>query len=187
MIQDITLEETSIKQLFLISTKIVTDKRGAFVKIFQRSKFSHIFGEDFSEIYYSVSGENTIRGMHYQSPPHAHIKLIYVPKGSITDVVLDLRSNSSSFGKYESFTLNETNRMALLVPAGLAHGFLAKKNNTIVCYHQTSEYNANADKGILWNSFGFNWDITNPVISERDKNFVSFAEFSEKFRNTFIQ
>ncbi len=185
MNRELSYKETTINNLFLISAKFSVDQRGYFTKHYQQSALKAIFEKPFVESYYSVSVKGAIRGMHYQAPPYAHIKLVVVPKGSITDVVVDLRGNSATYGRYETFDLNEKNRLGLLIPEGLAHGFLSREDNTIVFYQQSSEYHPESDKGILWNSFGYDWRITNPVISERDKSFMQFSEYDRYYRKPF--
>lgn len=184
---ELSYKSTSIDDLYLLSAKFSTDHRGSFTKHFQQSLLETIIKEPFVESYYSVSRKGTVRGMHYQAPPNSHLKLVIVPKGSVTDVVLDLRCNSQTFGRYEAFQLNDKNKLGLLIPEGLAHGFLANENQTIVFYQQTSEYSEEADSGILWNSFGFDWGISTPNISDRDRNFIKFNEFAETHRKLFSQ
>jgi dTDP-4-dehydrorhamnose 3,5-epimerase len=186
MPDSLKIEKTEIEGLYIISSKVVEDNRGCFTKVFQKEAFKDIVNQEFKEIYYSVSSRNVIRGMHFQVPPYAHTKLVYVPNGSIQDVVLDIREDSKTYGKYFSVELNDSNRWGLIVPIGLAHGFLSLKENTIVCYHQTTEYKSDFDKGIHWNSFSFNWGINNPIISKRDSNFDTFKEYSEKNKSIFI-
>jgi len=175
------LIETGFKDLFVVENFQFFDERGGFVKLFNDDLFKQ-HGINFipKEIYYSVSQKDVIRGMHFQLPPYAHSKLVYVVKGEILDVVLDLRKNSSSFGKYFSVELKE-NINAIYIPIGFAHGFKSLMDDSIVVYNQTSCYAKEKDSGILWNSFGFNWDIEMPIISQRDKNFISFKNFEIPF------
>ena len=119
--------------------------------------------------------------MHFQIPPHEHHKLVFVNQGSIVDVVLDIRKNSPTYGKHFSCVLNADNGIALYIPKGMAHGFLAQEDNTIVNYMQTSLYSKECDKGIHYNSFGFNWKTTEPIVSERDLTFETFQNFKTPF------
>lgn len=173
---------TEFSGLFILENFIFKDERGCFLKIFSENLFSeNLLDNDFKEFYYSVSHRNVIRGMHFQTPPCEHTKLVFVNQGSIVDVVLDLRSNSDTYGKFVSCELNAKNGLALYIPRGMAHGFCAKENNTIVNYMQTSVYDKEHDKGILYNSFGFDWQIDNPVLSERDLSFENFQFFKTPF------
>jgi dTDP-4-dehydrorhamnose 3,5-epimerase/CDP-3, 6-dideoxy-D-glycero-D-glycero-4-hexulose-5-epimerase len=114
--------------------------------------------------------------MHFQFFPHDHAKLVYVVKGAIIDVVLDLRSTSPSFGKYFSVELTEFNRKGVYIGKGFAHGFLSLENDTIVEYHTTTVQNKESEGGIKWDSFGFILPIDNPIVSQRDESFLPFNE-----------
>jgi len=174
--------ETDIKGLYHISPLVLSDTRGTFVKTFNKDVFLNAeFDDSFTESYYSVSNKNVIRGMHFQTPPHDHTKLVYVSRGAIMDVVLDIRKASATFGKSLTFELNEYNREMLLIPKGCAHGFLSLEDNTIMTYLQTTVYNADHDCGIKYDSFGLDWKISNPVISERDSRFAGFDEYVSEF------
>jgi dTDP-4-dehydrorhamnose 3,5-epimerase len=115
--------------------------------------------------------------MHFQVPPFDHEKLVYVTEGRVVDVVLDLRLSSSTFGHHLAFTL-EAFGPSLLIPRGCAHGFMVLSENATIVYNVSTEYHQTADKGILWNSFGFNWGIDKPILSERDQAFPSFGDQS---------
>lgn len=169
------------KDLFVIENFFHTDDRGSFVKIFNNELYEQ-YGIHFiaKEIYYSVSRKNVIRGMHFQMPPQDHAKLVYVMNGSVVDVVLDIRKKSSTYGKCFSIIL-EANQKSIYIPSGFTHGFKALANNTTVVYNQTSCYSQDHDSGILWNSFGFNWNVNNPIISNRDKMFIEFNKFNSPF------
>jgi dTDP-4-dehydrorhamnose 3,5-epimerase/CDP-3, 6-dideoxy-D-glycero-D-glycero-4-hexulose-5-epimerase len=136
---------------------------------------------DFKENYYSISGKNVIRGMHFQIPPFEHVKVVYLNQGKIFDVVLDLRKDSTTFGQYYSIIISFDNPIMIYIPVGCAHGFLSLEDNSIVSYLQTSSYNKESDTGIRWDSFGMNWNAIDPIISERDKSFQRFDDFQSPF------
>ena len=176
------LHRTKLKGLFVLETINFKDNRGQFQKLFNFDEFEQLgLNADFREFYYSVSHEGVLRGMHFQLPPHDHEKLVYVSKGKILDVVLDLRKKESTFGAFESFLLDDYSAQYLYIPKGCAHGFLSLEDGSIVNYAQTSCYNKNADSGVLFNSFGMNWGIKDPIISNRDKEFVQFDDFKSPF------
>ncbi|HQB19683.1 MAG TPA: dTDP-4-dehydrorhamnose 3,5-epimerase family protein [Bacteroidales bacterium] len=176
------VQTTILPNLFILKNIISQDNRGMFRKVFASDLFQkNDLNTDFKEFYYSVSYKNTIRGMHFQIPPHEHHKLVFVNQGSIVDVVLDIRKNSPTYGKHFSCVLNADNGIALYIPKGMAHGFLAQEDNTIVNYMQTSLYSKECDKGIHYNSFGFNWKTTEPIVSERDLTFETFQNFKTPF------
>ena len=176
------IETTTIEGIYLIRPVIMNDDRGKFVKIFHEPIFKD-FGLDtnFVESYYSLSNKNVIRGMHFQIPPEDHAKLVYVPAGSIIDVILDIRKKSKTFGKFETFELSEKNGNCVYIPKGCAHGFLSLENNTIVTYLQTTIYNNECDKGIKYDSFGFDWNCNKPILSNRDQKFPEFKYFKSPF------
>ena len=119
--------------------------------------------------------------MHFQTPPYDHIKLVYVPYGSITDVVLDIRKESITYGKYLSIELSANNGKILIIPKGLAHGFKSLEDNTNVTYMQTTSYAPSNDSGIRFDSFGFDWGLDNPLTSHRDLSFPTLKEFDTPF------
>lgn len=174
------IESTEIEGVFIIDNFNAADDRGLFVKTFNRNTFNenHL---DFQikESYYSISNKNVIRGMHFQLPPFDHDKLVYVPKGSILDVVLDLRKKSKTFKQHISIKLSADNKKSIFIPKGLAHGFKSLEDGTITVYNVSSEYNTESDKGVKFDSFGFDWNTNGSVLSTRDKEFQSLDSFFE--------
>lgn len=177
------IQETFIAGLFLVTPRVMPDRRGHFAKIFHAETFEkNRLRIDFRETYYSASHKNVVRGMHFQSPPHDHAKLVYVPAGQIQDVVLDLRKTSPTFGKHFTAELNADQGLALYIPQGCAHGFCSLADNTIVTYLQTTEYAPNHDHGIRYNSFGCQWRTDGePIISDRDLSFPALASWEPVF------
>ncbi len=176
------IENTLLDGLKLIQLKRFEDTRGSFIKVFNESFFKeNNLVTDFRESYFSVSNNAVVRGMHFQLPPHAHAKLVYVSNGSILDVVLDLRKGSESFGKYFTIKLTAREPIAVYIPVGFAHGFLSLEHNSIVTYMQNSCYDGDSDAGVKWDSFGLDWKVSNPIISERDLAFADFSKFNSPF------
>lgn len=176
------IESTVLEGVYIIDNFNATDERGLFVKTFNSNTFKeNILDFKIRESYYSVSKKNVIRGMHFQLPPHDHEKIVYVPKGSILDVVLDLRKKSKTYKKFISVTLSGVNKKSIFIPKGLAHGFKSLENDTITVYNVATEYNSKADMGVRFDSFGFNWDTEEPILSQRDKAFDFFNEFETPF------
>lgn len=174
--------ETSLSGLKILESKIFEDSRGKFIKTFTKDFFNdNGLDIDIRETYYSISHKDVIRGMHFQTPPYDHVKLVYVPAGKIIDVVLDIRKNSPTFGKYFSYELSSDNGKVLIIPKGLAHGFKSLVDNTNVTYMQTTCYAPNNDGGIKYDSFGFDWDCDNPKLSDRDNSFPALSEFDTPF------
>lgn len=174
--------ETKIEGLKVLEPTIFEDIRGKFIKTFNNDFFiENGLDIKIKETYYTISHKDVIRGMHFQTPPFDHIKLVYVSAGKIIDVVLDIRKNSPTFGQYFSCELSSDNGKILIIPKGLAHGFKSLEYNTNVTYMQTSCYVPNNDFGIKYNSFSFDWKCVAPKISDRDKLFPTLEEFETPF------
>jgi dTDP-4-dehydrorhamnose 3,5-epimerase/CDP-3, 6-dideoxy-D-glycero-D-glycero-4-hexulose-5-epimerase len=168
-----------IKDVVTFKLEKFTDQRGSFLKIFSKDFLLKNYGFDFKveEFFYSISREKVIRGMHFQKKPYEQAKIIYVSKGSITDVLLDLRKDSETYLHYDSIKLNSETDMFLYIPRGIAHGFLTNEENSIVNYLVDNIYFDKQEDGILWNSFGYNWNINDPIISDRDSSFQTLDEY----------
>lgn len=176
------LTELAIKGCFLLQPRVFQDARGRFVKPLMASHFkAQGLRADFVEQYHSTSAPGVIRGMHFQTPPHEHAKLVYCAAGAVTDVLLDLRSRSSSYGQHLALPLSADSGHALYLAAGIAHGFIATEEPALMVYNVTSEYAPAHDSGVRWDSFGFDWRAEAPVISERDRSFPPLADFVSPF------
>ena len=161
-----------IEGVKIINLNQAKDRRGYFLKIFDRKYFiKNNINFKIKEHFISLSKINVIRGMHYQSGKHAQNKLVYVIEGKINDVFIDLRKNSKTYLNIQNVELSSKNNKAVFLPKGVAHGFRVLSKSSIVGYLVDNYYNKTSDKGILWNSIGYDWKIKNPLISKRDKNF----------------
>lgn len=173
---------TDFEGIYLIENKILKDNRGEFQKLFQKSLFMDKGLEiNIDEHFFSVSQRGVIRGMHFQLPPHAQSKLVYVFSGKIIDVVIDLRKNSKTFMQYLAIELSSDNRKALFIPEGFAHGFQSISDNTIMIYSQSEEFNCESDCGISPFSFEMNWPIKDYIVSDKDKNLTQLNDFKTPF------
>ena len=177
-----TTKPLAIEGVYLLRNFVATDERGYFVKTYHAQQFAELGLETaFRESYYSMSVKGVIRGMHFQLPPHDHNKLVYVTSGEILDVVVDLRKNSTTYKQYLTVSLTERSD-SIYIPKGCAHGFLTLTDQAQVVYTVSTEYSSEADAGIRWDSFGFDWlDTQEPVISTRDQTFVTLNDFSSPF------
>ena len=159
-----------------------TDDRGAFIKTFSLSSFRTKGWEtDFVETFFTTSGQNVLRGMHLQAPPADQAKLVYCLSGSVMDVVLDLRRGSPRFGQFAVIELSADRHNAVYLPRGVAHGFYVRTAPAIMMYHVTAEYVPALDTGIAWDSFGAPWPTSSPIVSSRDRNLPTLAEFDSPF------
>ena len=167
---------------FLLQSRIFQDNRGTFVKIFHEEIFK-AFGleTNFAEEYYSFSYQGVLRGLHFQLPPHDHVKIVYCVQGRIMDAIVDLRKDSPTYGNYATYELSSEKANALYLAKGIAHGFYVLSEFAIVVYKVTSLYSSEHDTGILWNSVGIPWPDPYPIMSERDKSLVPFADFKTPF------
>ncbi|WP_180999387.1 dTDP-4-dehydrorhamnose 3,5-epimerase family protein [Campylobacter concisus] len=179
---DINVINTNIKGLKVLEQEVFMDERGKFLKTFSKDIFAkNNLDIQIKETYFSISKKNVIRGMHFQTPPFDHIKIVYVPFGRIVDVILDLRKFSTTFKESFSVELSGENGKILIIPKGLAHGFISLENNTNVTYMQTTCYSSKNDMGIKYDSFGFDWKCKNPILSKRDTLFPTLEEFNTPF------
>lgn len=177
--------KTSIKGLLVFQPKIFEDDRGYFIEAFKSSFFDKNFPLiKFIQDNESKSSKGVLRGLHFQKPPHDQCKLVRVIEGEIIDVVLDLRSNSPTFGKWESIILSGINKKQLLVPKGFAHGFLVTSEYAIVKYKVDNEYHPSSDSGIVFNdkSLNIDWPFSteNLIISEKDRLLSTFDQYKAK-------
>ena len=178
----IGIVDAPIKGLKIIKIPSFCDSRGSFTKVFNTLAFSEAgLLTNFVESYYSISAKNVIRGMHFQIPPAEHTKLVHVNTGKITDVVLDIRRHSKTFGEYFKIEVTGKDNILIYIPVGCAHGFLSMENDTMVTYMQTSVYNSELDQGIKNDSFGYKWDVDKPIVSVRDMEFQKFSPNLEYF------
>jgi len=179
---DFDFRETFLAGCFEISPTVRKDMRGAFVKTVLRTEFeARGLTSNFPEQYHSFSRKGVVRGLHFQTPPHHHAKLVYCPSGSVLDAVLDLRKNSPTFGQHYTLELSSENAKMLYVPSGLAHGFCALEDETLMMYLVSSEYAPAHDGGILWNSAHIPWPEGDPILSERDQSFLRLEDFQTPF------
>ena len=174
--------ETEIKGAKIIEYDVNYDTRGYTLK-----PFSHQIKEtglkfEVKEIFYSTSNKDVIRGMHFQLPPYAQAKIVHVIKGRIVDVLLDLRTDSPTYGKHVPIELEEGDGKVVYIPEGLAHGFASLVNGSTVLYLFNGPYSSDFESGIRYDSLGYEWKIDRPVLSTRDLSFPEFSKFKSPFR-----
>jgi len=173
---------TPLSGLLVLQAVPFCDARGGFQKPFSEITFREYgLTAGFKEFYYSVNRKDVIRGMHFQTPPCDHDKLVYVSRGRIVDVVVDIRKASPTFGKYFETELNAVDGASLFIPRGFAHGFCSLEDGTVVNYAQTSCYDREHDAGISYRSFGYNWPVSDPILSDRDLSFPGLQHFNSPF------
>ena len=177
---------TYIPDLYIIQPDIFSDNRGFFYEIFNQNKYSTgEFNYNFIQDNLSLSKEGTIRGLHYQLNPFSQAKLVTVLQGSVLDTVVDLRANSPTFGKIFSIELSDENKLQLLIPRGLAHGFSVLSHEAMFFYKCDNVYNKSCERGInLFDpDLSIDWKISkkNAIISEKDALLPKFADAEFNF------
>jgi dTDP-4-dehydrorhamnose 3,5-epimerase len=173
--------KTDLSGLYVISNKVHIDDRGWLIKKFHKSTFkSNGFVSDFSEELISCSHYGVLRGLHFQTK-NPQAKLVTVLRGKIYDVVVDLRLESSTYGKHYSIELSDQNKLTLLIPEGFAHGFLSLEEETIVSYLCSTEYESDYDGGIIYNDPDLKiiWPKIEGdyLISSKDNSLGKFRNF----------
>ncbi|RYE25319.1 MAG: dTDP-4-keto-6-deoxy-D-glucose epimerase [Sphingobacteriales bacterium] len=167
---------------YIIDMPAFADDRGSFIKTFHATTLAQQ-GIEFNlkESYFSLSKKDVVRGMHFQTPPHQHAKIVFCTQGSILDVIVDLRKGSPTFMQHFASELSAANHKAYYIPEGFAHGFKALTDDAVTYYLVSSEYSQPHDTGIRYDSIGYNWQVPNPIISTRDLSFPTLQEFISPF------
>lgn len=175
-------KETNIKGAFIIEIKRIEDERGFFGRSFCQTEMKqHGLEETIAQINMSSNKKKgTLRGLHYQEAPFEETKLVRCTRGSLFDVLVDLRIESDTYLQWFGLELSADSYRMLYIPKGCAHGFLTLEDNTDIMYLTSQFYAPGAEKGLLWNDPAFNikWPIEPIVISEKDKNQPLFESAS---------
>ncbi len=175
-------EKLEIPDIILVKPKIFYDERGFFLEIFKHSEFNkNGITENFEQDNYSKSVKNVLRGMHYQKSPFEQAKFIKCLRGKIFDAVIDIRKESSTYGKWVGMELSEDNQNMLFIPSGFAHGFVVLSDTAEVLYKCSKEYSPKDERGIIWNDpdIKINWPVANPILIEKDKQFPRLKDAYE--------
>ncbi len=179
------LETTALDGVLRITPPRFTDARGFFSEVWNREKL-RAAGLDLPEFVqdnHSLSLKaGTVRGLHYQAPPHAQGKLVRCVRGALFDVAVDARWDSPTYGHWHGEILSAENGRQLWIPAGFLHGFMTLEANTEVLYKVTDVYAPECDGAVRWDSCGIDWpEIANPILSEKDAAAPRFADFNSPF------
>jgi len=178
-------QKTSLEGAFLIKPRVFDDERGFFMETYSKSKFKEAGIEaDFVQDNHSMSvTRGVLRGLHFQVGEKAQAKLVRVTKGTAYDVIVDLRKDSPTFGKWEGFELSADNYLMLYVPRGFAHGFCTLEENTEFQYKCDNFYALESEGGLMWNDpdLRIYWPIQNPILSDKDQKHAPFKDFNSPF------
>ena len=168
--------KTNLKDLFIIKGKTFYDNRGFLREAFKKK----IIKKNLPFTCISFSKKNVIRGLHLQTKK-AQAKYVSVLKGKILDIVVDLRKNSKTFGKYYKIVLSEKNSKSIYIPEGFAHGFCGLEKENYMLYSCSNYRHKYSEVGIMWNDkqLKIKWPSIRPIISDKDKNNITFAEYKK--------
>ncbi len=172
--------ETPLNGAYIVELECRVDERGFFARSWCQREFAER-GLNPNLVQCDISfntRRGTLRGLHFQEAPYEEAKLVRCTQGAIFDVIIDLRPDSSTFGKRHSVQLDSDNRLAIFVPEGFAHGFQTLLDSTEVHYQMSQFYMPEAGgSGIRWNdpAFGIEWPIPNPILNARDQNYPDFS------------
>jgi dTDP-4-dehydrorhamnose 3,5-epimerase len=180
------LENTFIKDLVVLIPLVFEDERGYFFEAYNKSKLEQLGIQiDFVQDNQSFSKKGTLRGLHYQNPPFQQTKLVRVLEGEIMDVAVDLRKDSSTFGKHFGIILSSENKKQLLVPKGFAHGFSVLSETAVVQYKCDQYYNKESEGGIRYDdpTLNIDWgmDLASAIVSEKDVLLPNFEKCNSQF------
>ena len=176
--------KTKIEGLLIINPRVFGDVRGYFFESYNDSVFKdHGIDVKFIQDNQSLSNSGVLRGLHFQAPPYDQGKLVRVITGAVLDVAVDIRKNSATYGEHIAIELSEDNKTMFYIPPGFAHGFLTLKDSTIFSYKCTNLYNKSSEGTVLWNDsdLNINWNISNPVLSEKDLAGTKFKDLESPF------
>jgi dTDP-4-dehydrorhamnose 3,5-epimerase len=165
---------TAIEGVLIIEPKVFGDERGFFFESFNQRAFNEAVGHtvDFVQDNHSRSAKGVLRGLHFQRPPHAQGKLVRVTQGSVFDVVVDIRPDSPTFGRWVGAELSGANHRQMWIPAGLAHGFLVTSDSADFLYKTTDYYRPESEGSVRWDDpdLAIAWplDGITPALSAKD-------------------
>lgn len=177
-------KETKLRGAYIIEPEPIEDERGSFARLWSAEEFaSRGLNPKLVQCSSSFNKQRgTLRGMHYQIPPHEEVKLVRCTAGAILDVIVDLRADSPTRSKWIGVELTSRNRLMLYIPEGFAHGFQTLEDDTDVCYQMSEYYRPEFARGVRWDdpALGIKWPLPISVISARDRThpLVDVAENS---------
>ena len=176
--------KTAIEGVLIIEPRVFKDARGYFFESFSQREFEEkVCKTQFVQDNESMSTAGVVRGLHFQKPPYAQAKIVRVLRGAVLDFAVDIRKGSPTYGKYVSTLLTADNFRQFYIPAGFAHGFTALEDNTVFAYKCSNFYNKASEGCIMFNDKDLNidWQIENPITSEKDMHGEAFATFVSPF------
>lgn len=170
--------ETALPGVLLIEPQVFRDTRGMFWETYHATRYAEAgIAQPFVQDNYSRSARHTLRGLHYQlSRPQG--KLVWVIRGEVFDVAVDIRRGSAHFGRWIGLTLSEDRQTQMYIPPGFAHGFCVLSETADFAYKCTDFYDPSDEGGIIWNDpdLGIAWPVSSPVLSPKDRGFRTLSD-----------
>ncbi len=179
------IEKTNIEGVLVLTPNIFGDDRGYFFEAFNQTSFEKAIGYsiNFVQDNQSKSEKGVLRGLHFQNPPFEQGKLVRVLSGSVLDVAVDIRKDSTTYGQNFTLEISSKNQKMIWLPPGIAHGFAALEDDSIFFYKCTNYYNKESEESILWNdkNLAIDWKTNTPLLSNKDKEATPFSAFNSQF------
>ncbi len=175
--------ETKLPGVLIIEPQVHNDSRGFFLESYNQRRYEeHGIRTRFIQDNHSRSVANTVRGLHYQTPP-GQAKLVRVVVGQVYDVAVDIRFGSPTFGQWVGVTLSAENKRQLYIPVGFAHGFCVISETAEFLYKVSSYYDPSAERGLAWDdaTLAIPWPTSEPILSERDRHHPTLAEIERDY------
>lgn len=166
--------ETPLSGVYIIEPKVFGDHRGYFFESYNRDAMAQIgiFNDFWQDNESYTQHKGTIRGLHFQNDPMAQCKIVRVTRGAVMDVAVDIRKGSPTYLRWTGVELSELNKRMFYIPRGFAHGFVTLTDNVVFNYKVDNPYSPENDRSIRFDdsSIGVDWGITDPILSDKDKN-----------------
>ncbi len=178
------VRETALPGVLILEPARHGDARGFFSESWNRHRMEEAgLDFDFVQDNHSLSTDvGTLRGLHYQSPPHAQAKLVRCGRGALFDVAVDVRKGSPTYGQWLGLELSFDNGLQLLIPEGFIHGFVTREPMTEIIYKCSDYYAPDCDGAVAWDSCGIDWGLSgDPVLSAKDAAAPALADFDSPF------
>ncbi len=179
------IEPTALREVLCLKPRRFGDARGWFSETWNRTALrdAGLDWPDFVQDNHSYSApRHTLRGLHYQRPPHAQDKLVRCSRGAVLDVAVDARAGSPEYGQWVAVELTAENGVQVFVPKGFLHGFLTLTEDCEVQYKCTDVYAPECDGAVRWDSVGIDWGTDAPILSDKDARAVPFSQFETPFQ-----
>ncbi len=174
--------KTVLPDVYIFEPDVFRDGRGFFIEMYNQKKYTEVgLTGAFVQDNHSHSTKNILRGLHYQLN-HPQGKLVFVLKGKVFDVAVDIRRGSPTFGHWVGEILSEENKRQMFIPEGFAHGFCVLSDVVDFCYKCTDFYHPEDDRGINWKdeTINIDWPVTDPILSEKDNNLPRLHDLPEE-------